>query len=277
MPARASEYFDADLLAAGRLGLAARGPVVTITLNAPAVRNAQLPQTWEALAHIGSRIEEIGAEIDPDGVRAVVVRGAGPAFSAGLDRAMFDESPDAMLGTLARQPVAVAAQTIAAFQAGLGWLANPDFISIAAVQGHAVGAGFQLALACDLVVAADDAQFTMAEVSLGMVPDLGGTRRLVQAVGTARALEICTTGRRVGAAEAARIGIAIAVVPLGQLDDAVGDLLAAVTTPDADTVRAVTRLITGCGERTAADQLAAERHEQIARLRALATAAADPR
>ena len=70
------------------------------------------------------------------------------------------------------------------------------------MQGHAIGAGFQLALACDLRVLAEDAQFSMAEVTLGLVPDLGGTKRLVELVGYARALEICVTGRRVGAAEA---------------------------------------------------------------------------
>ena len=73
--------------------------------------------------------------------------------------------------------------------------------------------GFQLALACDLRVLADDAQLTMAEVTLGLVPDLGGTKRLVDLVGYARALEICVTGRRVDAAEAERIGLATVVVP----------------------------------------------------------------
>ena len=82
------------------------------------------------------------------------------------------------------------------------WLRRPDLVSIAAVRGHAIGAGFQLALACDLRVLTEDAQFTMAEVALGLVPDLGGTKRLVELVGYARALDICVTGRRVGAAEA---------------------------------------------------------------------------
>ena len=81
------------------------------------------------------------------------------------------------------------------------------------MQGHAIGAGFQLALACDLRVLADDAQLAMAEVTLGLVPDLGGTKRLVELVGYSRALEICVTGRRMGAAEADRLGLATVVVP----------------------------------------------------------------
>jgi enoyl-CoA hydratase/carnithine racemase len=257
---------DADLLTAGRLDVTISGGVATITLNAPQVRNAQLPATWSALAHIGSRIRD-GACGD---VRVVVVRGAGTSFSAGLDRSAFTGDPDSLLTTLARQPAAVADETIAGFQGGFGWLTNPLFVSVAAVQGHAVGAGFQLALACDLIVAAEDAQFAMAEVTLGLVPDLGGTGRLVRAVGTARALEICATGRRVGAAEAVRIGLAVTAVPAAQLDDAVADLVAALTSPDADTVRAVTKLITGCADRTVTQQLAAERYEQVTRLQALA-------
>ncbi len=70
------------------------------------------------------------------------------------------------------------------------------------MQGHAIGAGFQLALACDLRVLAEDARFSMAEVTLGLVPDLAGTKRLVELVGYARALEICATGRRIDATEA---------------------------------------------------------------------------
>ena len=76
-----------------------------------------------------------------------------------------------------------------------------------------MGAGFQLALACDLRVAADDARFCMREPALGLVPDLAGTKPLVELVGYARALEMCATARWVAAAEAARIGLVDAVVP----------------------------------------------------------------
>jgi len=91
-----------------------------------------------------------------------------------------------------------ATATVARYQAGFGWLARPDIVSLAAVQGHAVGAGFQLALACDIRIAADDAQFTMAETGLGLVPDLGGTKPLYELVGRSRAFDLCVTGRRVG-------------------------------------------------------------------------------
>ena len=252
---------DVELLAAGRLTASFAGGVLTVTLAAPEVRNAQLPDTWKALAHIGSRVSPA--------VRVVVLRGAGRSFSAGLDRSAFAGGPDSPLALIGRAPRDVGDLQIAGYQAGFAWLSDPSFVSIAAVQGHAVGAGFQLALACDLILAADDARFTMAEVGLGLVPDLGGTGRLVRAVGTARALEICATGRRVDAAEAVRIGLAAAAVPAADLDAAVGDLCAALLAPAPETVRAITRLIAGAVDRSTAGRLAAERAEQIDRIRAL--------
>jgi enoyl-CoA hydratase/carnithine racemase len=126
-----------------------------------------------------------------------------------------------------------------------------------------------LALACDLIVAADDAQFRMAEVSLGLVPDLGGTGRLIRLVGYQRALEICATGRHVHADEAVRIGLALVSVPLAELDAAVADLAAAVVESPAPAVRAVKQLIAVAHDNTAEQQLAAERAAQLPLLAAL--------
>jgi enoyl-CoA hydratase/carnithine racemase len=253
--------FDLDLLRRGRIAATFADGVLTVTLNAPEIRNAQVPTTWSALAHIGSRIS--------DAVRVVVLTGAGPSFSAGLDRSAFSGGADSPFTLLVRAPGTVADEQIAGFQSGFTWLSDPSFVSIAGVRGHAVGAGFQLALACDIIVAAEDAQFSMAEVTLGLVPDLTGTRRLVRAVGAARALEISATGRRVGAEEAVRIGLALTAVPGDELDDTVSKLAGAFLAGDPDTVRAVTRLITGAADRDVETQLALERSEQIARVRAL--------
>lgn len=261
---------DPDLLRRGHVVLRVDGPVATVSLDRPAARNAQLPETWSALAHLGSAL--------PDEIRVVIVCGEGPSFSAGLDRSAFSPSPDSLLGTIARAPRAVADDMIAEFQSAFTWLSDPRFVSIAAVAGHAVGAGFQLALACDLIVAADDAEFRMAEVGLGLVPDLTGTGRLIGLVGYQRALEICATGRHVHADEAVRIGLALCSVPPAELDAAVADLAAALTESPVDAVRAVKALLTGALDRTAQEQRAAERAAQIpliGRLAAAAQAAAD--
>jgi enoyl-CoA hydratase/carnithine racemase len=163
---------------------------------------------------------------------------------------------------------------VATYQAGFSWLRRPEFVSVAAVQGHAIGAGFQLALACDLRVAADDAQFTMAEPSLGLVPDLGGTQVLADLVGYSRALEICATGRRVAADEAERLGLVNLVVPGEQLAAAVDDLVAALTATVHDAVTATKALLLGARDRTYTEQLFAERQAQLSRIRALAAGSA---
>jgi enoyl-CoA hydratase/carnithine racemase len=159
---------------------------------------------------------------------------------------------------------------IGSYQSGFTWLRNPRFVSIAAVQGHAVGAGFQLALACDLRVAAEDALFTMAEPALGLVPDLGGTQVLVDLVGYSRALEICATGRRVSAGEAGDIGLVNLVVPADQLNPSVDDLAAAICGSPAASVSATKALLLGARDRSYADQLLAERTAQMGRIKALA-------
>jgi enoyl-CoA hydratase/carnithine racemase len=234
------------------------GPVATVTLCRPEVLNAQTPDTWSAL-------REFGREL-PGDVRLVVVRGEGRAFSAGLDLA----AAQAAFAELAALPPDEAADRIAVFQEAFSWLGRPDLVSVAAVRGHAIGAGFQLALACDLRVLADDAQLSMAEVRHGLVPDLGGTGRLVRLVGYARALEVCATGRRVGAAEAERVGLANLVVPAAELDDAVRDLTAALLAGARDAIVEIKALLSGAADRTLAEQEAAERAAQVRRIRDLA-------
>lgn len=159
--------------------------------------------------------------------------------------------------------------TIASYQAGFSWLRRPELVSIAAVQGHAIGAGFQLALACDFRIAADDAQFTMAEPSLGLVPDLGGTQVLVDLVGYSRALEICATGRRVAASEAAALGLVNLVVAGDQLTAAVDDLAGAVCSSPHGAVTMTKALLLGSRDRTYTEQLLAERQAQMSRIREL--------
>jgi enoyl-CoA hydratase/carnithine racemase len=249
------------------------GPVASVTLNRPEVRNAQTPAMWRALAELGASL--------PEATRVVVVRGAGPTFSAGLDRTMLDPTADAgdvetVAGLLALDDAEISA-TIDAYQQGFTFLRDPRFVSIAAVQGYAVGAGFQLALACDLRVVADDAQFAMLESSLGLVPDLTGTKPLVDSVGYARALEICVTARMVGAAEAVAIGLALTAVPAAELDATVADLAGALTAAVPGVVSETKTLLAGAAQRDLDEQRRLEREAQVRRLRELAAKAASRR
>jgi enoyl-CoA hydratase/carnithine racemase len=198
----------------------------------------------------------------------VVVRGSGRAFSAGHDRAMFDlaDATPGGLGDLVRLPAEQAQERIRGYQSAFRWLRSPGVVSVAAVQGHAIGAGAQLALACDLRVFADDAQLRLPETTLGLVPDLTGTSTLVELVGYSRALEICLTGRAVGAAEARAIGLATAVVPVAELDAAVADLTAALTAPPVGASRETAALVRSAVRAAPDAQDAAERAAQVRRL-----------
>ncbi|MEU2153456.1 enoyl-CoA hydratase/isomerase family protein [Streptomyces sp. NPDC019396] len=239
--------------------------VATVTLTNPAKRNAQSPALWRALTEAGRML--------PGSVRVVVLRGEGKSFSAGLDRQAF--TPEGFDGEpsfldLARGSAEELDAVIAEYQEAFTWWRRNDLVSIAAVQGHAIGAGFQLALGCDLRIVAPDVQFAMRETSLGLVPDLAGTHPLVSLVGYARALEICATGRSVQADEAERIGLANLVVPAEELDGSVRDLAAALLAAPRDAVIETKALLRGAQDRTYEEQRKAERAAQARRLRDLA-------
>ncbi|MEU3493507.1 enoyl-CoA hydratase/isomerase family protein [Kitasatospora cineracea] len=258
---------DADRTAWEKAGvrLDLDGELATVTLCDPTRRNAQTPAMWRALAAVGRAL--------PGTVRVVLLRGEGSSFSAGLDRAMF--TPEGIPGEtgflqLAASPDAELDATIAFYQEAFTWWRRTDLVTVAAVQGHAVGAGFQLALACDLRVVAEDVQFAMKETSLGLVPDLTGTKPLTELVGYARALEICATGRRIGADEAVAIGLANLAVPADDLHAAAADLAAALLAAPRNAVIETKSLLRGAIDRTYDQQRAAERESQARRLRDLA-------
>jgi len=202
----------------------------------------------------------------------VVLRAEGPTFSAGLDRRAFTPSGipgELSLAQLAGRSDEAVDAAIAGFQQGFRCWREAGFVSVAVVQGQAIGAGFQLALACDLRLATEDAVFEMREPQLGLVPDLGGTGPLVTAVGYPRALEICATGRSVTAAQALDWGLVQEVVLSGDVDQAVARWVAALTTAPAAAVRATRALLQQALTADSDSQLAAERAAQRLRLRAL--------
>ena len=218
------------------------------------------PAVWRGLA-------AIGAGLSP-GIRVVVVRGAGPSFCSGIDLRMF--SAEGVPGE--DPPLSVAdpafERSVAAWQEGYLWLRDPRIVSVAAVQGYAIGAGFQLALACDLRILADDAKLCMKEPALGLVPDLTGTKSLTDLVGVPRALELCLTSRTVSAAEAYALRLAELVVPGTDLDAAVADLTAALVTVEPAVAQAVKELLQQAPLNTLEQQAAAERRIQTTLLRA---------
>jgi enoyl-CoA hydratase/carnithine racemase len=178
--------------------------VAVLTLNRPDVRNAIDDELLDALL---AAVRRLAADID---LRAVVLTGpGGAAFSAGMDlreRAGFDD--DRLIDQHAR---------IVALVTALTELPVP---TIAAVEGYCLAGGFELALACDLIVASRDAQFGLPETRVGIFPGGGSARLLTWAVGAPRARDLILTGRRLSGVEAEAWGIAARVTGAGEALDA---------------------------------------------------------
>lgn len=182
-----------------------RPGVALVTLDRPEALNAL---SYALLAELDAALAELDA--DP-ACRAIVITGAGGrAFAAGADvRELSTETPASLHEA---DPFAVVDRVAA--------LATP---TIAAVRGFALGGGCELAMACDMLVAGDDAKFGQPEILIGVIPGAGGTQRLARAVGKAKAMELVLTGRRIDAAEAERLGLVTKVVPSDAVvDDALG-------------------------------------------------------
>lgn len=253
-----------EVLDAGDVRLEVDGGLAVVTLDRPERRNAMTFAVWRALAAV--------PELLPQQVRVVLLQGAGAAFCAGLDLRLA--TPEGVPGEGSLAEIAAGdAETvqarIAQFQAGMTWLREGGAITVAAVQGPAVGAGFQLALAADIRLLGADARFCMREAALGLIPDMTGTRPLVEAVGYSRALEICATARWVDAEEALRLGLASSVVPTRDLAAAARATCDAILAQPAPTVLALKALLREAGGRDLAGQTAAERAAQVPLLRAL--------
>ena len=199
-----------------RVELAER--VATVTLDRPEALNAI---STELALELAAAVEPLG--VDPE-VRAVVLTGAGErAFCVGADlkqRAGFDDH-----GWFVQRE---------AFRRGFAAVRRCPLPTVAAVAGFALGGGTELALACDLVVAAEDATFGLPEVRLGLVPAGGGTQLLARRVGRSAARDLVLTGRRVGSAEALALGLADRVVAPAEVR-AVATALAAEIAANAPT------------------------------------------
>ena len=191
-----------------------RGPIGWLRLNRPAKLNAQTPAMWTELRAIG---RELGRDAE---LRCLVVTGEGRSFSSGIDLgALMNPAGLAGAGRLTAtgsdDPLAA---MIREGQEAFTWIAEAPFASVAAVRGHALGAGLQLALACEVRIVAREAQLGPLEFRYGLLPDLGGTAWLPRLVGPAKAKELVFTAARIDADEALRIGLANRVVDEPELD-----------------------------------------------------------
>lgn len=177
-----------------------RDRVALITLNRPEALNALNKATME---EVTSAVAQFDAD---ENIGAIVITGSEKAFAAGAD-----------IKEMARRGATEMYST--------NWFADWDILTrartpiIAAVNGYALGGGCELAMMCDFIIAGDRAKFGQPEVNLGVTPGMGGSQRLTRAVGKAKSMDMCLTGRMMDAEEAERSGLVARVVPAGKLLD----------------------------------------------------------
>jgi enoyl-CoA hydratase len=178
-----------------------RGRVGLVRLNRPQALNALCAAL---IAELGAALDDLEADGE---IGAIVLTGSEKAFAAGAD---IKEMKD-------RDFIDVYGQDFIT----RGWerVAQCRKPVIAAVAGYALGGGCEVAMMCDIILAAENAEFGQPEITLGTLPGAGGTQRLARLVGKSKAMELCLTGRRMGAAEAERAGLVSRVVPTAELLD----------------------------------------------------------
>lgn len=206
------------------------GALATLTLARPDKRNAL---TREMLEELGAALQSLA---DDPSVHAVVLRADGPAFCAGVDLGILAELAGAHEDVLRR--------FVDLAQRPYRLLATMPKPTIATVQGHALGAGFQLALACDLRVAATDASFAMLEARYGLIPDLGGIHHLARIAGPSVAKDLIWTARAVDGAEAHRLGLVDRLAAPAELDEAAHELARSILAHAPVAVALVKDLVT---------------------------------
>ncbi len=216
-----------------------KAPMATITLNKPERLNALDVLMWEAIGEAAVAIDRA-----PE-VRVAVLNGAGGAFCAGLDvkagstlsELGVDGSPAEALPAIRRH--------LARLQACFNRLEACRVPVIGALERVCIGGGLELALCCDIRLAAEGTIFSIPEVQLGIVPDMGGTQRLPRTIGVGLAKELIYSARRIDAGEALRIGLVNAVYPAGELQARVAEVAAEIAANAPLAVQAAKRSING--------------------------------
>ena len=218
-----------------------RGRVGWITLNRPEALNALNTQVMHEVVVAASAFDA------DEGVGAIVLTGSERAFAAGADiKEMESKSGvDMLMGD---------------HFGGWARFAAVRTPVIAAVSGYALGGGCELAMMCDLILAADTAKFGQPEINLGVIPGMGGSQRLIRAVGYYKAADLILTGRMVDAAEAERIGLVSRVVPAAELLDEAAKVAETIAAKSLPALYAAKSTLDAALETPLAEGLRLERH-----------------
>ncbi|MFT4277773.1 MAG: enoyl-CoA hydratase [Rhodopseudomonas sp.] len=212
-----------------------------IKLNRPKMLNAL---SFGVFREIGAAVEDLEAD---DAIGCILITGSEKAFAAGAD--IKEMQPKGFIDMFNEDFTSIGGDRLARCR-------KP---TVAAVAGYALGGGCELAMMCDIIIAADTAKFGQPEITLGTIPGIGGTQRLTRAIGKYKAMDLCLTGRMMDAQEAERSGLVSRIVPADKLmEEAVGaaEKIATMSRPTAAMAKsAVNRAL----ETTLAEGLAVER------------------
>jgi enoyl-CoA hydratase/carnithine racemase len=240
----------------------AHDEVVWLRLDRPDRLNAFTVQMWHEMRVLGRELR------DDASIRCLVVIGNGRAFSSGIDTSVFtDGSGVGDLRDDERRHADDTVDGVLRAQEAYSWLEEAPYPTIAAVRGYALGAGLQLALACDLRVFARGTQVGLLEHRYGILPDLGGTQRLPRLVGPGKAKELIWTAARIDAEEAFRIGLCERLVDDEHLEKEVEALAGALAAQPPLAVRGVKRAVAAASRLPVAEGLVVEAEAQAACLR----------
>jgi len=195
-----------------------KGPVGLITLNRPKMLNAL---SFGVFREIAAAVENLEAD---DSIGCIVLTGGEKAFAAGAD--IKEMQPKSFIDMFSKRFIGIGGDRVAQCR-------KP---TIAAVSGYALGGGCELAMMCDIIVAADTAKFGQPEITLGTIPGIGGTQRLTRAIGKSKTMDLCLTGRMMDASEAERSGLVSRIVPADKLMEEVlgmAEKIASMSRPTA--------------------------------------------
>src|SRR5690348_6984810 len=226
-----------------------KGPVGVITLNRPKMLNAL---SFGVFREIAAAVDDLEAD---DKIGCILITGSEKAFAAGAD--IKEMQPKGFIDMFSSDFTAIGGDRVARCR-------KP---TIAAVAGYALGGGCELAMMCDIIIAAENARFGQPEINLGIMPGAGGTQRLPRAVGKAKAMDLCLTARMMDAQEAERAGLVSRVVPLEKLREEALGVAEKIAGYSAPVVMMIKESINRAYESTLAEGILFERrvfHSQFA-------------
>ncbi len=217
-----------------------KGAVGVIQINRPKMLNAL---SFGVFGEIAKAVNQFEAD---DAIGCIVITGNEKAFAAGAD--IKEMQPKTFVDMLKSDFMDIGGDRVATCKKPV----------IAAVSGYALGGGCELAMMCDFIIASDTAKFGQPEITLGTIPGLGGTQRLTRAVGKAKAMDLCLTGRMMDAAEAERSGLVSRIFPADKLMDEVMAIAAKIASMSQPAVRMAKDAVNRAFETTLAEGMSLE-------------------